>query len=205
MGFIKTHQILIPAIFYFIIWIILAINPFYRPQWMLENYLVFAIWITLVYSYTKYKLSNLSYTLILIFLIFHAFGAHYGYSDVPLGYWASKYFGFERPNIYDRIVHFLFGFLFTIPLRELLKKFTNFSHFWIFILPIEFILSYSAFYELIEAVTAWTLPEKDYDPFVGLQGDIWDGYRDMLLAFSGSMLVTIIEYIFIKFRKKTPI
>lgn len=143
---IKQNKVLFPALVYLIIWIILAINPLYRPQWLLENYLVFAIWIILGYSYYKFRLSNLSYTLLIIFLVFHAFGAHYGYSDVPLGYWASKYFGFERPNIYDRIVHFLFGFLFTIPLREILRKYTNFTNVWIVLLPIEFILSYSAFY-----------------------------------------------------------
>lgn len=191
---IENYKIFIPTFIYFIIWILLAINPTYRPQWFMENYLVFILWIILVISFFKYKISDLSYFLIILFLVFHSFGAHYGYSDVPFGYWFSNYFKFERPNVYDRIVHFLFGFLLTIPIREILKKYSNLSNIWIIILPCEFILSYSAFYELIEAATAWSLPAKDYDPFIGLQGDIWDGYRDMLLAFGGSIFISILQY-----------
>jgi uncharacterized membrane protein YjdF len=73
------------------------------------------------------------------------------------------------------------------------------------ILPSEFILSYSAFYELIEAIIAWTFPPGKYDAFVGLQGDIWDGYRDMFLAFTGSLLITflnVMRYVIGKVRKR---
>lgn len=198
---LNNWKVIVPASIYVFIWIVLAINPVYRPEWLMENYLVFLIWPLLILSFLKYRLSNISYLLIFIYLTFHSFGAHYGYCDVPFGFWLSKYLGLERPNAYDRLVHFLFGFLLTYPLHEFLKKFTNLSSIWLIILPSEFILSYSAFYELIEAITAWTMPDKDYNAFVGLQGDIWDGYRDMLCAFIGSLLVTFANVISIFIKK----
>lgn len=189
---------------YAVIWVILAIHPLWRPEWWLENYLVFLAWGLIALSMYKYRLSTISYILIFIYLTFHSFGAHYGYCEVPFGYWLSNYFHFARPNVYDRVVHFLFGFLFTYPLYELLKKYSSFSNIWLLILPSEFILSYSAFYELIEAMVAWTFPSGKYDAYVGLQGDIWDGYRDMLCAFSGSLAITffnIVKYSILKNRK----
>jgi putative membrane protein len=188
---------------YAVLWIILAINPLWRPEWWLENYLVFLCWGLIALSIYKFRISTFSYILIIVYLSFHSFGAHYGYCEVPFGYWLSNYFHFARPNVYDRLVHFLFGFLFTFPIFDILRKYTNFSKIWLLILPAEFILSYSALYELIEALIAWTLPAKVYDPFIGLQGDIWDGYRDMLMAFSGSLLITllnIINYFRVKYR-----
>lgn len=198
---LKNWKVLIPMTIYFIVWIALAIKPLYRPQWLLENYLVFLLWGVLSVSFMKYRLSALSYNLIFLFLTLHSFGAHYGYTSVPFGFWLSKYFVSDRANSYDRLVHFLFGLLLTYPLFELLKRCTKLSYAWALLLPSEFILSYSAIYELIEAATAWTLPAKDYDPFVGLQGDIWDGYKDMLLAFSGSLIITITHSLTIFYRK----
>ena len=186
---LKNLFVLIPFTIYLIIWVILSIKPIYRPEWLLENYLVFLFWGILGLSLYKYRLSDVSYFLIFIYLSFHSFGAYYGYNDVPFGFWLSHYLGIERPNCYDRVVHFLFGFLLTYPIYETLKRFSNFSKVWLIILPTEFILSYSAAYELIEAITAWTLPAKDYNAFVGLQGDIWDGYRDMLMALIGSTII----------------
>jgi putative membrane protein len=186
---VKNIFVIIPFTIYLIIWVIHSINPVYRPEWLLENYLVFVVWGLIGLSFYKFRLSDISYFLIFIYLSFHSFGAYYGYCEVPFGYWLSHYLGIERPNCYDRVVHFLFGFLFTYPLYEILKRFTNFSKVWLIILPTEFILSYSAAYEIIEAITAWTLPAKDYNAFVGLQGDIWDGYRDMLMALIGSTIL----------------
>jgi uncharacterized membrane protein YjdF len=56
-------------------------------------------------------------------------------------------------------------------------------------------LSLSAVYEIIEAVVAWTLPPEQYNPFIGLQGDMWDGFKDMLLALTGVSFTTICIYL----------
>lgn len=186
---------------YLIVWTIFAISPVYRPQWWLENYLVFAFFLLLILSYKKFQLSDLSYLLITIFLLLHVVGSHYGYSNVPIGFAIKDALNLVR-NPYDRIVHFLFGILFAYPIYELLKRYSSQKGKWLYILPINFIISLSAIYEIIEAMVAWILPPEQYDPFVGLQGDIWDGYKDMLLVSSGGIVSTALIWIWNKFRKK---
>lgn len=184
---LRDNLLLISCIvFYLGFWTYYAINPVWRPQWWLDNYLVFGIVVLLVGTYRRFPLSNLSYVFLTVFMCFHAVGANMSYSNVPLGFWMSHTFGFERPNVYDRLVHFLFGVFFAYPIHEVLRRYTTFSPAWWYILPVEFIISYSALYEIIEAATAWSLPPEQYDPFVGLQGDIWDGYRDMTCALCGA-------------------
>ena len=195
----KFQQALL--LIFLIFWIVFAISPVYRPQWWLENYLVFAFILFLVLSYNKLQLSDLSYLLITIFLLLHNIGAHYGYSSVPIGFTLRDTFSLVR-NPYDRIVHFLFGILFAYPIYELLKRYSSQKGKWLYILPINFIISLSAIYEIIEAVVAWTFPPEQYNPFVGLQGDIWDGYKDMLLVSTGGMISTSIIWLTEKLRKK---
>jgi len=194
----KFQQILL--LIFILFWIAFAISPVYRPEWWLENYLVFAFMLFLVLSYKKLQLSDLSYFLITIFLLLHTVGAHYGYSSVPIGFAIKDAFSLMR-NPYDRIVHFLFGFLFAYPIYELLKRYSNQKDVWLYILPINFIISLSAIYEMIEAIVAWTFPPEQYNPFVGLQGDIWDGYKDMLLVTTGGVIGTSIIWFFEKLRK----
>lgn len=192
------HLLLIVYIFF---WIVFAVSPVYRPQWWLENYLVFAFFLFLVLSYKKLQLSDLSYLFITFFLLLHVLGSHYGYSNVPIGFIIRDTFGLMR-NPYDRIVHFLFGFLFAYPIYELLKRYTVQEDVWLYFLPINFIISLSAIYEIIEAIVAWTLPPEQYDPFVGLQGDIWDGYKDMLLVTTGGIITISIIWLSNKFKRK---
>jgi len=194
----KFQQILLTV--FVIFWTVFAISPLYRPEWWLENYLVFAFFLFLVLTYKKLQLSDLSYLLITIFLLLHTVGAHYGYSSVPIGFAIKDAFSLMR-NPYDRIVHFLFGFLFAYPIYELLKRYSNQKDVWLYILPINFIISLSAIYEIIEAIVAWTFPPEQYNPFVGLQGDIWDGYKDMLLVTTGAIISTLIIWFSEKLRK----
>ena len=194
----KFQQILLTV--FVIFWTVFAISPLYRPEWWLENYLLFAFILFLVLSYNKLQLSDLSYLLITIFLLLHTVGAHYGYSSVPIGFAIKDAFSLMR-NPYDRIVHFLFGFLFAYPIYELLKRYSNQKDVWLYILPINFIISLSAIYEIIEAIVAWTFPPEQYNPFVGLQGDIWDGYKDMLLVTTGAIISTLIIWFSEKPRK----
>lgn len=194
----KFQQVL--ATIFLIFWTIYAISPVYRPEWWLENYLVFALILFFVLSYKKIPLSDFSYLLIFIFLLFHTVGAHYGYSSVPVGFIIKDTFDLVR-NPYDRIVHFLFGLLFSYPIYEVLKRYTQQKGIWLLILPLNFIISLSAIYEILEAVVAWTFPPEQYNPFIGLQGDIWDGYKDMLLVLTGSVISMITIWYSVSLRK----
>jgi len=80
---INTPKILF-AIFV-ILWVFLAIDPVYRPDWFLENIVIFVALPFLLWSYFRFRLSNTSYILIFIFAVLHIAAAHYTYSFTPWG------------------------------------------------------------------------------------------------------------------------
>ncbi|MGE5760861.1 MAG: DUF2238 domain-containing protein, partial [Gemmatimonadota bacterium] len=63
------------ALWYGLAWIVLAIRPLDRHDWLLENILVALVVELLVGSYRAFPLSDLSYLLIAVFLTLHAIGA----------------------------------------------------------------------------------------------------------------------------------
>lgn len=57
-------------------------------------------------------------------------------------------------------------------------------------LPIEITMSISALYELVEwAVADLFFPAQGL-AYLGMQGDIWDAQKDIMLAFTGAILAT---------------
>jgi putative membrane protein len=170
-----------------VLWAVLAIRPLYRHDWLLENILVFIIAPALVVSARYFRLSNLSYTLITVFLIMHIWGAHYTYEKVPLGFTLSEWFGAER-NHYDRIVHFAFGFLLSYPIREMFLRIAAVRGFWGYFLPLDVTLSMSGLFEIFEwGVAALVNPTAGL-AYLGSQGDIWDAQKDMALASLGAVI-----------------
>src|SRR4028118_1455639 len=103
---------------FFIVWIWTLIDVADMVNWTLENTPVFLFTGILVATYKRFKFSDLSYILIFVFLALHIFGAKYTYAENPFGEWLQQSLGTQRNN-YDRIVHFLFGFLLAYPMREL--------------------------------------------------------------------------------------
>src|SRR3989338_9768449 len=98
------------SVIFLIFWIWAAINPVYPADWLIENYLVFIFVPLIILSGIYFRLSNLSYTLITIFMILHVIRSHYTYAEVPFGYFLQSLFH-ESRNMYDRLVHFSFGLL----------------------------------------------------------------------------------------------
>lgn len=164
-------------------WVALAIDPTYRFGWFLENLLVFAALPVLVLSYWRFRLSNLSYTLIFLFLLLHEVGAHYSYW-VPLD-WEGM--GFER-NHYDRVVHAGFGLLLAYPLREALQRALRTGPGWGASLAVGAVLAFSAVYEIVEWLAALVVDPRAAESFVGLQGDLFDPIKDMALAGGGAIV-----------------
>jgi putative membrane protein len=71
------------AALFLVEWVALAIAPYDRHDWLLENVLVFAFVAVLAASYWRMPLSRISYTCIFLFLALHEVGAHYTYAEVP--------------------------------------------------------------------------------------------------------------------------
>ncbi len=170
---------------------LLGINPVYRFDWMLETILTVIFIAFLIVSYKRFRLSNLSYTLITIFLTLHTIGSHYTYAEVPLGFWLQTVFGFAR-NHYDRIVHFSFGLLMAYPVREVFFRIANARGFWGVYLPLDVTLSLSAVYEIIEWLTVVVVNPTAGAAFLGTQGDEFDPIKDMALAGIGAAIAMMV-------------
>jgi putative membrane protein len=162
----------------------------WRPDtifdFFLENGCVSAFLLLLILTYRKFPLSDLSYLLILVYLSIHEWGAHYKYSDVPLGEWMKPWLHTHR-NMYDRVAHFSFGLLLSYPFQDVLMRAVSVRTAWRYILPVEATLSFSAIYEILEAGMAMILTPQRGEEFVGMQGDMWDSQEDMLMAGLGSV------------------
>jgi len=167
----------------------------YRPDtyfdWALENSLVFLFIPVLAITYRRFVFSDLSYLLIVVYLSFHEFGAHYKYSDVPLGEWIKPLLHTKR-NHFDRIAHFSFGFLLAYPMREIAMRSLRVKGRWLYWLPVECTLALSAIYEILEAAMANILTPERGEEFVGMQGDMWDSQEDMFMATIGAVAAVLI-------------
>jgi putative membrane protein len=175
------------AIIFTAVWCWAAIRPVHPEDWLLENYLVFISVPLIVVLGRYFRLSNLSYTLITIFMVMHVIGSHYTYAEVPFGEILRSWFGSDR-NMYDRLVHFCFGLLLAYPVREVFIRISRARGFWGFYFPVELTLAFSAIYEIIEWVAAANVNASAGIAFLGAQGDIWDAQKDMALAGIGALV-----------------
>jgi len=189
---------------YALVWIVTAIRPLDRHDWFLENLLVVALLAVLIGTYRAFPLSDLSYLLITAFMTLHAVGAHYTYSQVPLGFWIQDAFGFSR-NHFDRIVHFSFGLLMAYPIREVFLRVANARGFWAYYLPLDVTLAFSALYEIMEMVIATMVAPGTGDAWLGTQGDVWDAQKDMGLAALGALLCMCVTALVRKLRSPRPV
>lgn len=174
-------------VWYAAIWVWMAVAPFNRKDWLLENLLVFAFVGVLLATYRKFPLSDMSYVLITAFLTLHAVGAHYTYAEVPLGFWMQDWFDLPR-NEFDRFVHFCFGLLMAYPIREIFLRVANARGFWAYYLPLDVTLAFSAAYEILESWVAMIVAPGLGDSWLGTQGDVWDAQKDMTCAAAGALI-----------------
>jgi putative membrane protein len=187
--------LLILGILFVALWIALAIRPWYRADWAVENILVVLFVIAVAAFHRRSLFSRLSYTLIFLFLCLHEVGAHYTYAKVPYDAWFQKLtghtfnslVGWERNN-FDRVIHFLYGFMLAYPIREIFLRVANVRGFWGYFLPLDLTLSTSSLFELIEWGAAEVLGGDLGAAYLGTQGDLWDAHKDMALASLGALL-----------------
>jgi len=179
--------------------VILAIEPHDRKDWMLENALVVLFVAAMVATYRKLTLSRISYFLIFVFLSLHLIGAHYTYSLVPYDEWfravtgssLNELVGWERNN-FDRVLHFLYGLLLAYPVREVFLRVARLRGFWGYLFPLDITMSTSMLYELIEWGAAAVFGGELGQAFLGTQGDIWDAHKDMALASCGALIAMMV-------------
>lgn len=180
---------------FLLIWALLAIDPYDRHDWLLENGLVFGVALALLLGRKYYLPSRSAATLIFLYLLVHQLGAHYTYAHVPYNDWwqaltgetLNAQMGWER-NQYDRLAHFSYGLLLAYPMREVLIRLGLRPGLWSLVLPVDIVLSTSAVYELIEWMGGEILGDSLGRTFLATQNDRWDPQKDMALAAFGAII-----------------
>lgn len=194
----RKYFLLLAAIFG-VWWVLLAIEPYDRKDWALENVLVVVGSVVLWFTYRHLPLSRISCTCIFVFLCIHVVGAHYTYAETPYDEWFlaltgtsfNELVGWERNN-FDRITHFLYGLLLAYPIREVYFRIVDIRGFWGYFLPLDLTASTSMLYEIIEWQAAELVGGDLGAAYLGTQGDIWDAHKDMLLASTGALIAILI-------------
>lgn len=192
----NENYALILLLVFALVWIVNGFNVLDRTDWILENAINVPFIIVIVFLSKWFRFSKLSYSLIFIYMFMNIVGSHYTYSEVPLGFWLQGFFGLER-NHYDRIIHFLFGFLFAYPLREVYVRIGNYKGFWALAAPIIMVFGLSCIYELVEWWIAVLFGGDLGVAYLGTQGDVWDAQKDMFLAGLGSIITMFVTMIII--------
>jgi len=163
-----------------------AIAPKDYPTWALEVAPAIIGFIVLALTRKSFPLTPLVYTLILLHCWILMVGGHYTYAEVPLFDTIKEIFDQSRNN-YDKVGHFAQGFVPALICREIIIRLhvisgKNFTHFF----TLCFVLTLSAFYELIEWWVA-LLSDDAADAFLGTQGYVWDTQSDMMWALIGGI------------------
>lgn len=174
--------------------IALSISPPYPHELLLQHIPTVVALVLLLVAWRRGAIGPVSFTLVMVFLGFHALGARYLYSYVPYDDWAyglfgvriSETFGFER-NHYDRLIHLLYGLLLAPVARDVARRRGVRAGFADYI-AVESIMATSLLYELFEWWVALALSPESAEAYNGQQGDPWDAQKDMALATAGALL-----------------
>jgi len=168
-----------------------GIGPKDYPTWLLEVFPALFGYAALVLTRKTFPLTTLAYVLILAHSIVLMIGGHYTYAEVPLFDSLKGALGFERNN-YDKLGHFMQGFVPALLAREiLLRKAVVSTAAWRNFFIVCFCLAFSALYELIEWVVA-LLSQEAADAFLGTQGYVWDTQSDMAYALFGAIAALVL-------------
>ncbi len=161
-------------------------RPYDRLTWLMEVLPVIVVLPLLWLTHRRYPLTSLLYAGIVVHAAVLMLGGAYTYARVPLGFELQELFGLAR-NPYDKIGHFMQGFVPALAAREILLRGRHVrGRRMLAFLVVCVVLAISATYELVEWAAALALGQGA-DEFLGTQGDPWDTQSDMFLALLGAV------------------
>ncbi len=167
-----------------------AIGPTDRMTWWLEVLPVLIGLPLMLLTARRFPLTNMLYVLIALHALILILGAHYTYAKVPLGDWVRDAFDLMR-NPYDRLGHFVQGFVPAIIAREiLLRKTPLVRGGWLFFIVTSICVAFSACFELFEWLVA-IIGGGSADQYLAMQGDEWDTQWDMFCALCGALIAQL--------------
>lgn len=168
-----------------------ALAPYDRATWWMEVAPVLIVAPLLVATHRRFPLTTLLQVLIAAHALVLIVGGTWTYARVPLGFWLQDVLALDR-NPYDRIGHFMQGFVPAIAAREILLRHRVLRPGgWLFFVVTCVCLAISAVYELIEWAAAVALGQGA-EAFLGTQGDPWDTQSDMAMALLGAVLAQLL-------------
>ena len=165
--------------------VVSGVSPYDRLTWLMEVLPVMIVLPLLGFTYQRFPLTTLLYVAIFAHALVLIGGGTYTYARVPLGFQLQEWFELSR-NPYDKIGHFMQGFVPALAAREILIRGA-----WVrgprmlAFLVVCVVLAISASYELIEWAAALILGQGA-EEFLGTQGDPWDTQSDMFMALLGA-------------------
>lgn len=167
-----------------------AINPHDYFTWLLEVFPAIIGFIILVFTFKSFKFTYLTYIFILIHCYILFIGGHYTYAKVPLFEWIKEVFNQSRNN-YDKVGHFIQGFVPAMIARELyIRKEIVKKGYWLAFLTVCTCVTISVLYEFLEWFVAIASGESA-ESFLGTQGYVWDTQSDMLYAMIGAICMVV--------------
>ncbi|MBZ8140977.1 hypothetical protein CLD22_13830 [Rubrivivax gelatinosus] len=166
-------------------------QPYERETWLLEVVPVLIVLPLLLATHRRYPLTTLLYALVFVHCAVLMLGGAYTYARVPLGFQIQDWLQLSR-NPYDKIGHFMQGFVPAVAAREILLRggFVRGRRMLAFVV-VCIVLAISASYELIEWGVALAIGQ-DADAFLGTQGDPWDTQSDMFMALIGAVCALVL-------------
>lgn len=163
-----------------------AFGPSDRTTWLLEVAPALVVLPLLWATREHYPLTPLLYALVAAHAAVLMLGGAYTYAKVPAGFWVQEALDLGR-NPYDKLGHFMQGFVPAIAAREVLLRGRHVAGpRMLAFLVVCVVLAVSASYELIEWAAALALGQGA-DEFLGTQGDPWDTQSDMAMALLGAI------------------
>ena len=175
------------------LFVALAIAPYDRLTWLIENVTVWIVVGAIVWLYAiDVRFSKTAYALMFVLIYLHTIGGHYTFALVPFG-WVTDAFGFAR-NHFDRLAHISVGF-YAFAIAELLWRRRLVRHRWLlFTYPVFAIATVAMAYEDIEWIYADLSDPEAGAAYLGSQGDIWDAQKDMLCDTLGAIAATLLFF-----------
>ena len=156
-----------------------------RLTWCLEVIWAMVGLALVAWQWSRFPLTRLLCWLLLLHALVLIHGGAYTYSLTPGGFWLQDVLGTQR-NPWDRLGHWMQGFVPAILARELLLRLTPLRRGgWLVYLVLAACLGFSAFFELIEWWAALVYG-GEADAFLATQGDVWDTQWDMFLCLCGA-------------------
>lgn len=167
-----------------------GIAPHDYFTWTLEVLPALVAVVVLAWLWPGFALSRLASWFVLAHALVLMVGGHYTYAEVPLFNWLRDALGLLR-NDYDKVGHFMQGFVPALLAREVLLRRTALVRGALLgVLVISVSLAISALYEILEWQVA-IFSGTGATAFLGTQGDVWDTQSDMAWCGIGAVTSVI--------------